>query len=96
MQVERRIELLCDFSRWQGTDDFHVETDLMRLETEIELEGHCDMQYKCGEPGMASCLHRFVHQWTIRRIFVWVVYALLRVYACADLAYIRFVLSVGL
>jgi hypothetical protein len=51
-QRQREIEVLCDLSRWQGEGDFYVETNLLRTETELELEGVCGVSERRGEPCM--------------------------------------------
>ena len=55
-QRQREIEVLCDLSRWQGEGDFYVETNLLRTETELELEGVCGVSERRGEPCMCPPL----------------------------------------
>ena len=52
----REIEVLCDLSRWQGEGDFYVETNLLRTETELELEGVCGVSDRRGQPCMCPPL----------------------------------------
>jgi hypothetical protein len=44
------LQALVDLSRWEGQGDFYVEAGLLRVETEIMLEGYCGKSEKHGDP----------------------------------------------
>lgn len=49
-EANERVEALVDLSRWRGPGDFFVEANLLRAETEVEIEGVCGLSERRGEP----------------------------------------------
>ena len=49
-EADERVEALVDLSRWRGPGDFFVEANLLRAETEVEIEGVCGLSERRGEP----------------------------------------------